>query len=309
MMEKYLASFLCFLLSGYILIAQEIKQFTLEDFDLRGNVKQCQVITDYGSEVFEFDTSGRLLTSITQYNETDRDVTVYTYENGELTEKRTESFKDNTLDLASSMAYLYNTDSTDHKIVREKIISYDKEFLETQEYHFDDGNRLNRIVISHQDAVDEVTIEYTSYKNEVTKTFLENGVIQKSVRESRSKNARGEELKTILTKEYLDGEPDKAVEERFNERQKIVVKEVFSFDATEKQFATQEKHSYRYDNDGFLVKEITQRGNAEGEREYIYQFDSAPEKNWVKKIITPDNTYVTRRVHYYTAEEEQENPQ
>lgn len=309
MTEKYIAVFLCFVLAGYTLVSQEIEQFTLKDFDLRGNVKQCQVITDYGSEVFEFDELGRLLMVTTQYNEMDRDVTAYTYDNGSIAEKRTESYKDNTLDLASSMAYLYTVDSTDHKVVREKIISYDKEFLETQDYHFNEENQLNRIVISHQDAVDEVLIEYTTYKNEITKTYLENGVIQKSVRESFKKNAKGEEQKTVLTKEYLDGEPNKAVEERFDAQQRLVVKEVFGFDAKEKQFATQEKHSYRYDNDGFLIREITQRGNAAGEREYIYQFDSAPEKNWVKKIITPDNAYVTRKIKYHAVVQEQENPQ
>ncbi len=309
MSKNYLTFYCCLFLSVYGAIAQEIEQFTVKDFDLRGSVKQCQVITDYGSEVFEFDERGRLLTVTTKYNEEDRDLTVYKYDNGTVVEKRTESYKNNTLDLSSSMAYLYTVDSTDHKIVKEKIISYDKEFLETQEYHFDDSNQLKRIVISHQNAVDEIIIEYTSYKNETTKTYLENGVIQKSIRESYGKSARGEQQKTILTKEYLDGELDKAVEERLDSNNNLIVKELFLFDSAEKQFESQEKHTYRYNADGFLTKEITKRGNAVGEKEYIYQFDNAPEKNWVKKIVTPDNSYVTRKINYHVAAENKENPQ
>ena len=36
---------------------------------------------------------------------------------------------------------------------------------------------------------------------------------------------------------------------------------------------------------------------------------NAPEKNWVKKISIPDNTYITRKIKYHLAEAEKENPQ
>ena len=47
----------------------------MEDFDLVGKVKSCLVITDYGREMFEFNKNGTLTKTITQYNDTDQDIT------------------------------------------------------------------------------------------------------------------------------------------------------------------------------------------------------------------------------------------
>ncbi len=308
MIKKYFVQLFFFFFLVFEATGQEIERFTTSDFYLRGNVKSCQVITDYGKEVFEFDQLGRLLQVTTEYNENDRDVTSYKYGNGELIEKRSESYKDNALDVSSSMAYFYSVDSTDHKMIKEEIISYDKEFLETQRYHFDDKNQLERIVVSHQNAVDEITITKASYKNEVTTTYFENGIIQKSIRESVGKSTGGKSPKITLTKVYLDGEPNKATEERYDTQNKLVSREMFMYDAAQTQFVTQEKNTYSYSAEGFLSKEIIKRGNAVSEKQYIYQFDDAPVKNWVKKITTPDNTYTTRKIEYYPAESTSENP-
>ncbi|MEP3444625.1 MAG: hypothetical protein ABJN53_07520, partial [Flavobacteriaceae bacterium] len=51
--------------------------------------------------------------------------------------------------------------------------------------------------------------------------------------------------------------------------------------------------------DGMLEKVITTTKNSEAIKEYIFQFDDKEEKNWVKQIITPDNTYTTRKIVYY----------
>ncbi len=296
---KHYPLFFILLLFSSLTSSQEIKQFQVGDFDLRGNVKICQVITDYGQEIFEFDVLGRLVKVTTQYNEDDKDVTSYSFVEENLVEKRVESYKDNVLDLSSSMAHFYTIDSTDNIKVREQIISYDKEFVEVQEYQFDGDNLLSKIVVSHEDAVDEIMVEHTAYKDENTKTYFENGVVEKSIRESTKKNKRLGVLSIVLTKNYLDGEPSNAIEEVRDNRGLLVSREVFQFDMGEKEFVSQEKRFFDYNEEGILTKETIRQGNATSEKEYIFQFDDNEQKNWVKKIITPDNTFTTRKISYY----------
>lgn len=292
----FLVSFLFLSAMGF---SQEIKQFGLEDFDLRGNVKTCQVITDYGQEIFEFDILGRLVQVTTQYNDRDKDVTSYKFDKDQLMEKRVESFKDNELDLSSSIAYLYKIDSTETKTITEQIISYDREFVEVQEYQYDNANRLSKIITSHQNAVDEIKIEYTAYKNETTRTYFENEIVQKSIRESTKNRTGSGSLKVVLTKNYVDGEPDKAIEQITDNRNLLISEKIFFYDLNKGEFALREKHSFEYDPKGVLVKEIIKKGNAISEKNYIFQFDDNEEPNWVKKIITPENTFITRRIDYY----------
>ena len=298
-MIKHYHFFFILLFFSCFSLSQEIRKFQVKDFDLRGNVKTCQVITDYGQEIFEFDVLGRLVTLTTRYNEEDKDITSYKFIKDELVEKRLESYKDNVLDLSSSMAHFYTVDSTDTKKIKEQIISYDKEFVEVQEYRYDENDQLTKIIVSHENAVDEIIIENTSYKNETTQTYLENGIIQKSIRESIKRNKNLGELKVLLTKNYLDGEPNKATEEVYDERGLLISKEGFQYDVGQKEFVAVDKHIFEYDKDGIITKETIKQGNAIAQKEYIFQFDDNEEKNWVKKIITPDNTFTTRRISYY----------
>lgn len=299
MTKHYLIFFVCSSLFLSKSTAQEITEFQLQDFDLRGNVKTCQVITDYGQEIFEFDALGKLVKTTTQYNEEDWDITVYKFVGDELVEKRVESYKNNEIDLSSSMVHFYTIDSTENKKVKEQIISYDKEFVEAQEYQFDDNGKLFKIIVSHENAVDETQIERTSYKNENTTTYFENGVIQKSIRESTKKHRTRGDLKVVLTKNYLDGEPHTAEENMYDQKGLLVSKENFQYDKNQAQFASYEKHFYDYNEEGIRIKETIKLGNTIASKEFIFQFDDNEEKNWVKKITTPDNTFITRRLEYY----------
>ena len=298
-MIKHYHLFFILLFFNLLANSQEIKTFKTEDFDLKGNVKSCEVITDYGKEIFEFDTIRRLVKVTTQYNELDKDLTSYTFKGDDLVEKRTESYKDNVLDRSSSMAYFYSKDSTDFLKIREQIISYDKEFVEVQEYQYDRNNQLSKIIISHENAVDETLIEHTSFKDERTSTFIENGILQKSIRRSVKKTKSQGRLAIQLTKNYLDGEPNTAEEEIKDERGLLIAKELFQYDFKEQEFVSQEKHLFQYDEEGILLKEIIQQGNTTAEKEYIFQFDANEERNWVKKIVTPDNSFTTRKITYY----------
>lgn len=301
MKKNYVTLFFLIFFLAHGLHSQEIQIFTVQDFDLNGRVKSCLVITDYGRESFEFNKEGILTKTVTQYNDTDQDITYYKYNNGELVERRMESYKNNVLDASTSMANFYEIDTVPQRKVSEKIISYDKEFLEQQEYLYDEEGRLSKIITSNSEGVDETTFEYIPYKNELTTSIFTNGILEKTIRNSERKGPKGTQ-EVVLTKEYIDGEPNRATEEVFNSEGNLVTSEFFQYDIEGKEFVSQKKLFYHYAN-GVLDKVVTKTVNTESVESYIFQFDSNEEKNWVKKIITPGNAYTTRVIKYYPKEE------
>src|SRR5690606_517432 len=76
------------------LSAQEIKIFSIGDFDLKGAVKSCLVITDYGKEEYDFNEDGLLTKAVTRYSDSDYDITLYKLNGKELSEKRVENYRD-----------------------------------------------------------------------------------------------------------------------------------------------------------------------------------------------------------------------
>ena len=46
MVKHYVGLLVCF--ASVMMQAQDLKLFTLQDFDLNGAVKECEVVTDYG---------------------------------------------------------------------------------------------------------------------------------------------------------------------------------------------------------------------------------------------------------------------
>ncbi|WP_108244173.1 hypothetical protein [Muricauda brasiliensis] len=300
-MKKHYTIFSLFSLIQVLgLWSQEIQIFKVEDFDLKGPVKSCLVTTDYGKELFEFNRDGTLTRTITQYNDTDQDITYYKYDNGELMEKRMESYKGKVLDESTSMANFYEIDTVPNRKVIEKIISYDKQFLEQQQYHYDDEGKLIKMISSNDEGVDETTFEYSQVKNEQTVSTFTNGILQKTVRTSTKKGPNGTQ-KVVLTKEYIDGGPNTALEEVFNADGKVVTSEDFLYDVAGKEFVSQKKRFYYY-TDGKLSRMVKKTVNTESTDKYIFQFDNHTPSNWVKQIVTPNNTYITRNIEYYEEE-------
>ncbi len=305
MLKKYIALVFCLLVGLLSIMAQEPRVFKVLDFELNGPVKSCTVITNYGKEIFEFNEAGFLIKSTTQYNEEDKDITVYKYQNEELVEKRMESYKSTILDEATSMVNFYKIDTTKTKYIKELVVSFDKEFFEQQEYYYNSDGQLEKIIVSHEDAVDEVSIEYSQYKDELTERIYENGVIQSSERWSTKKLKNGDVLKIQLRKEFVDGEPNEAVETTMDEDGLKQHEQFFKFDTAENEFVPAEKRTYEYDKEGILNEVRFTIGNAKSTKNYIFQFDDSPYKNWVKKIITPDNSYITREIEYFKEEQNQ----
>ena len=127
---------------------QEPQIFTLRDFDLRGMVKSCLVIADYGKEEFEFNREGLLTKNLTRYNETDYNITYYKYLNGQLMEKRDEIYREGQFDKQTSIAHFYEVDTTDNKKVSEKIISYSGDVLGIYEYSYNEDGKLIEVIRS-----------------------------------------------------------------------------------------------------------------------------------------------------------------
>ncbi len=301
-MKKYIKGILFFSLGMLMVQGQEPQIFTRENFDLKGPVKTCQLITSYGSEEFEFDENGRLNKLTTRFGQDDYNVIYYKYGDSTLLESRHENYVQGQLDEATSIAHLYRLDTLPSKKITERIFSYQKDFIDQYEYYYDASGRLSRIVRSNEEGVDETDVSYSSYKEEETVEHRINGVIQKSVRTSYKNKGTPEERKLVLQKEFLNGEPLKAVEEVTDSSNRLKERLEYRFDAKKNQFAMLQKTVYEYDDQGHLESETTTLGRAKSSKTYIHQFDGTEHANWIKQIITPDNTYKTRKISYFEPE-------
>ncbi|WP_149303301.1 hypothetical protein [Pareuzebyella sediminis] len=282
-----------------ILSSQEIKTFKVEDFDLIGEVKSALVITDYGKEEYHFDQKGRLSKAVTRYSDDDYENTFYRYRNGELIEKRVENYHDNTFDPATSIANLYEFDTTGLKRqVVENIVSYEQEALEKNIYHYDDTGALIKIVHTDTNGTDEITIEYTDSEDASVMIKKRNNVLLQSVRREKIDSV---EIK-IVTDDYINGDLSTRKKEILR-KDNLIFEAEFAMDSVTQKWLPQSEVHYVYDKDGVLSEVTTKRGLITTAEHYIYQFDGSRYNNWVKEIVTPDNTYTTRRIVYYETPE------
>lgn len=278
---------------------QEIQIFTVEDFDLMGDVKKCLVSTDYGKEEYDFNKNGLLTKSVTRYNEQDYDVVYYKYSKGELLEKRSESYRNNAFDASTSIAHFYEIDSTDNIKIQERIFSYDKQFIDEYIYYYDEFGDIISIKRTNNDGTDITQVEHKKFKGENTVTYLLNDLPIKSIRTSTLKPKNKPAQNVVLTKEYLNGEENFAFEEVYSLDGKLMAQQEFEYDTSAKKFVPTTRTTYEYDQKGMLVAETAKRGAGIIKKEYIYQYDNSEVGNWVKQIVTPDNTYTTRKIFYY----------
>ena len=311
-MDKNNSTYLSHFLFALIIIgmvnfvrSQEIKIFTMDDFDLKGPVKSCSVSTKYGKESYDFDKEGKLTKSVTRYNDTDYDVTYYKYKGGELIEKRFENYRNNVFERSTSYVNFYEIDTIPVRKVTEKIISYDKEFLDRYEYLYNADGILAKVIRSNNDGNDETLIEYTDYKGERTQTSSLNGTILKSVRKSIKISKDKKKQQIVLTKNFLEGEPHTALEQTFDMEGKLISETKFTQDREKNRFIPKEVIAYQYDEKGMLTKSISKSRKLVAVKEYIYQFDKDDGGNWIKEIITPENAYRTRKILYYEDEDEE----
>lgn len=298
--QAYRFYLVVFCLSSFSGNAQEMELFTLNDFDLKHNVKSCLVSTTYGKEEYNFDKLGRLTKAITRFNDADYDLVSYTYKNGMLTEKRSESYRDNVFDASTSIAHFYVLDTLGGKKITEKIVSYENEFLDKYIYEYDANDDLVKMTRINEEGIDETLVEHKKYKGEYTETYMMNNVPLRSVRTSTIKKKDGTVQKVVLTKEFLRGEANKAFEEVFDTSGKLLAQQEFEYVIDENEaFVPTTRTRYKYDETNILIQEIVKGPKGTATKSYLYQFDDKEKGNWVKQIVTPDNTYITRKITYY----------
>ncbi len=279
---------------------QKAKIFTVSDFDLKGKVKTCLVIKDYGKEEFSFNEKGLLTKLLTRYNEKDYDATYYKYLNGAISEKRVEIYRDGVFDKQTSIANIYTVDSLPNgKKITEKIVSYAKEFLDQYEYSYDANDQLIQINRNDGNGLENTMIKYEEVQGETTITYIMDGEIQKTIRRSQRKSKNNRTEKVELTKYYVEGEPNKAFEEVFSDKERLISEQKFNYDNISNSYIAIELITYQYNNLGMLIEIKTKKGKTEAIKKFIYQYDNGDKGNWVKQIITPDNTYMTRKIKYY----------
>ncbi|WP_299433667.1 hypothetical protein [uncultured Maribacter sp.] len=295
---SYIFIFL-FLNFSFSVNAQEIRIFTVKDFDLKDSVQTCLVNTKYGKEEYEFLKDGRLSKSVTRHNDADYNITYYKYDGKFLIEKRFENYRENTFDPSTSIANIYTIDSTTTLKITEKILTYSKEFLEQYEYTYSKENVLEKITRTNDNGIDTTAITFTTFKGENTKTYSLNGEIIKSIRTSKIKKKNTSEQKLVLTKTFLNGEPISAEEDKVNQKDKIVSKIKFLFNTDKKEFEPQKVILYDYNENDMLIKTEEKLEDIITIKEYVYQYDNGNSGNWIKQIITPDNSYKTRTITYF----------
>ncbi|MUH35241.1 hypothetical protein D9O36_05260 [Zobellia amurskyensis] len=279
------------------MFSQDIEIFKVSDFNLKGNVKSCLVITDYGKEEYYFNTEGFLTKSITRFNDTDYETTYYKYLNGFLKERRVENYMDGSFDYATSIASLYEIDTVARKIT-EKIVSYEKQQLEKNVYIYDADQKLTKLVRTNTSGIDESDFEYVQNDSVSTITQTVNGMLSKLITTSQI-TENGQQLKKVVSENYIEGNLASKVVEVFDDNSKLTAHGEFFYDSSTQKWISQKEESYQYDENGFLSSTKTKKRFGDLIQQYIYQFDSTPANNWVKEIITPNNTYTTRRIKYY----------
>ena len=298
---------LCFGISVYFGWTQELKIFTVSDFDLKGPVKSCVVITSYGQEEFNFDAQGRLIKTKTVHSTSDYDITYYKYAGDALLERRDEVYRDNEFDRASSMAHIYSLDTLNGKKLTESIISYARVNMEQFEYFYNDSNAVDRIVRTDNSGVDETIIERDTSGNMASVRHILNEMPIKLAFRSLAPESNDATLKSTTLTMY-DGE----VQDKFEiikDSSGLIIKEVEwssplkrNNDPLKVKFKNRIEKIHEYDDKGMLLKTTMQRGRAKSEQEYVHQLDGSEHENWVKQIITPLNIYTTRKITYYSKE-------
>lgn len=285
-----------------IISAQEVRYFSVADYDLHGKVKTCTVITNYGKEEFQFSPESRLTKITTKYGDDgDYAVTYYKYKNGVLSEKREENYRDGRFDPATSLAHFYSVDTVGQKTITEKILSYDEDFRERYQYVYNPEGQLTSILRNGDGAVDETQVTYESVGEGQLQSYILNDGVQKTVETSFAQLPKlsPKKVKVVFTKNFAEGEPVKAVKEIFDAQDHLLSQTQYSYNEETSKLEVDEEMVQTFNDKGNVTKSTTFRSGSKSSKEYIYQYDNATNPNWVKQIVTPDNVYTTRIITYY----------
>ncbi|MCV6629251.1 MAG: hypothetical protein OIF50_05265 [Flavobacteriaceae bacterium] len=274
---------------------QDVKIFQRSDFELRGPVKICMEYTKYGQEEFYFSKKGVLTKSITRYNKTDYDLTIFRFDKEFLVEKRLEIYREGAIDKEASFAYFYSQDTTEKgQKTTEKIVNYLVELIAYNIYFYEQGN-LQKVESHKRDGIDIFKTSYNPiHKNKMERSFFKNGVLESRYTEEKENTQSVREIRN-----YQKGVLYKLEKQYFVAGRLEKVKSKQVLDASLGMFKNEKTKTYNYDKDGWIEEIQTIMGTIRTSESHLYVLDGSPFKNWVKKIVRPSKNYWTREISYY----------
>ena len=293
--------FPCFTLFAAILVyGQEPEVFTRSDFQVRGPVKQLIVRASYGQEQFDFDRSGRLTKSVTRYSEKDYDITYYIFSGNVLKERRDEVYRDGVIDRQSSIARVYQIDSLANQML-EAVSSYDRSITEQLTLQYDSLQRLTGVRRAYNEGIDLTELDYVLEDGHQIQHFSVNGMRYKTVHMFSADSIKPG-YSVTRTVSLRMGIPQTAHEIVSDAQHKKTAEHRFRFDSETRTWHREQTVKYDYNADGLLQSQTTYTSNGQiipPVLKYIYQMDGGKPSNWVRQVITPENSIVAREVFYY----------
>jgi hypothetical protein len=283
------------------LLAQEVSAFSVLDFDLKGPVKKCVVITKYGQEQYLFNEKRQLISAATIFSKKDSETAYYKYSKGRLIERRIEIYTNGVLDKKTSLANFYTYDSIPNLRIKEKIMNYNREFIDQFNYKYDSiGDIFQEIRTNIQGRyVTDIKRDWNSLKTQSTIRYLLDSVLLKQIDSFFVPKTRS--IKKSIVKEFSDGYLKKETRSFFNKKNLETQNLVIDFEQKDSSSIAvlETKIISEYNPIGNPIKMIIIKGVTSQTKNFLYQLDGSPHKNWIKKITTPDNTYTTRIITYF----------
>lgn len=294
----FLLFFLCASVGGW---CQEVTSYTREDFDLKGPVASCFVFTKYGQEQYFFNRSGLLVKAATVFGEDNSETAYYQYDQGKLMERRLEYYVNGVLDKMTSMANFYTYDSTPNLEIKEKIINYNRAFIEQFNYRYDSIGQLKSLVRTNTEGrvISLVRHQWDSLGTQKTSSYWLDSIPTKQL-DSVFKNKNGA-LSQVQIKTFLDGVPNALEEKIFDSKGMEVQNNSYYYALRDSLIQVVKSQSVKkvYNAQQLPISVVFEKGVVRQKKQILYQLDGSVHKNWIKKITTPDNTYTTRKITYF----------
>ena len=281
--------------------AQQFNVLKRSDFDLKGPVKKCVVFTKYGQEQYVFNESGFLLSAATIFSKEDSETVFYKYQQDTLIEKRVEVYTNSRLDKSSSIASFYTYDTIPTTKIKERVMNYDRVFLDQFEYKYDTIGRLSQEIRTNTEGRYQIDVSYQwdTIQGIRNVSYFSDSIPIKKI-DSFFKGPQRTIYKVVST-QFAEGLEKNQKVEFFNSKKQLLESQDFYFVVQDSLRVPSLKWSetFLYNPIGNPISQIIKKGVTSQSKKMLYQLDGSPYKNWIKKIITPDNTYTTRRIIYF----------
>ena len=267
---------------------------TVDDFDLNGWVKSCEIQTAYGSEILHFNRDRSLKKIVTLFNELDREQITFTYKDQALSEKIIEVFRENALRKELSF---YHKFSRNDRIYEELIFSLEGVLVARNQIEVDSlGNTLKSLSESPDQQTLQLIEKRMSSAVDSVFTYSDERL---TALEVLKRSLTTQKVIEQLEVSYTDSVIARKVYTFFDQFSLPVSVVDSMFDGQTADFVSAQVRRYSYTNKR-LMATVETTGNQSLKKTYVYQLDNSDPPNWVKRIEQPSNQYITRRIIYYS---------